>query len=208
MNLYKFFQRKNLNIDITFRCPLECPRCQRQIQFKNHGKKVSGYDISLKEIEKLAKYFTHFSFCGQLSDPVHHPKFIDILKLLYDKEVFVEVHNASSLKSKEWYIKAFKANTSARWVFGIDGLPESSHKYRINQDGVKLFNIMVESKKYLKNKPIWQYIIFNYNENDIEKAENIAFKNDLIFMTLHSARWLNNTDPLMPKKESNRFSPK
>ena len=46
-----------------------------------------------------------------------------------------------------WYIKAFKANINARWIFGIDGLPNESHNYRVNQDGEKLFNVIVESKK-------------------------------------------------------------
>ena len=29
-----FMNRKSLNIDIGFRCPLECPRCQRQTYYK------------------------------------------------------------------------------------------------------------------------------------------------------------------------------
>ena len=60
--------------------------------------------------------------------------------------------------------------------------------YRINQDGEKLFNIMVESKKYLIHKPIWQYIVFSYNENHILEAkskaklkENVYFMRVLIF---------------------------
>ena len=40
------------------------------------------------------------------------------------------------------YISAFKSNPKANWIFGIDGMPEESKQYRVNQDGEKLFKIM------------------------------------------------------------------
>ncbi len=74
--------------------------------------------------------------------------------------------------------------------------------YRINQDGEKLFNIMIESKKYLKHKPIWQYIVFSYNENHIEQAKKLAKENDISFMTTQSSRWEGDNDPYRPKNKS------
>ncbi len=195
----EFFKRSNgINIDVTFRCPLECPRCQRQ-KFKDVGKKVWGYDISLDDIRKLANYFKSFSFCGQLSDPIHHPQFIEILKLLYEKNIHVNIHNASSFKPMSWYVKAFQAHPNAKWIFGIDGLPEESCLYRKNQDGEKLFKVMVESKKYLNKPPCWQFIIFSYNEHNIEKARTMALKHQVQFMLVQSSRWLDENDPLIPK---------
>lgn len=194
-----FLGRKFINIDIGFRCPLQCPRCQRQRQHLNHGEKVPGYDLTMSEIEKLSNFYTTFGFCGQLSDPIFHPKFPQILKLLYDKEVHCQVHNAASQKSLDWYIKCFKANPRADWIFGIDGMPEESHKYRINQDGVKLFNVMLKSKEYLKRRPTWQYIAFSYNENNIETAKKLAKKSGVKFLLVESSRWIDSEDPLKPK---------
>jgi MoaA/NifB/PqqE/SkfB family radical SAM enzyme len=197
----KIFKRKGVNLDITHRCALECMRCQRTTKFKNLGKKVPGGDISIKNFKKIINHFNYINFCGQYSDPVHHPNFLEILKLCYEKNIRVVVHNASSTKSKEWYIEAFKANVYAKWVFGIDGLPETSCLYRINQNGVKLFNIMIESKKYLMQKPIWQIIVFSYNENDLDKCKKIADDNDIPINILQSSRWKDRNDPLMPKNE-------
>ena len=196
-----FFNRRSLNIDIGFRCPLECPRCQRQRQWRNNDLKVPGRDLTLDEIDKISDFYNDFQFCGQLSDPVHHPKFPQILEMLRKKNVRCEIHNAASAKSKAYYIKCFKANPDAHWVFGIDGLPEESNMYRINQDGEKLFNIMIESKKYLKHKPIWQYIVFSYNENHIEQAKKLAKENDISFMTTQSSRWEGDNDPYRPKNK-------
>ena len=201
-----FMNRRSLNIDIGFRCPLECPRCQRQRGWRNFGQKVPGRDLTLDEIDKISDYYKSINFCGQLSDPVHHPKFPEILNLLYKKKILVEVSTAASQKSKAFYIKCFEANPNAQWVFGIDGLPEESHKYRVNQDGQKLFEIMIESTKYLANTPTWQYIIFSYNEDHIEQARKLAKENGVRFMTLNSSRWINNDDPLKPKKKGLSFN--
>jgi len=203
-----FFNRRNLNIDITHRCALECPMCQRQTMYKKYGKRVPGKDISISEIKKIISFYKDLSFCGQYSDPVHHPKFIEILKLLLHNNISCMVHNASSTKSKEWYIKAFKSNPKANWVFGIDGLPNESHKYRINQNGTKLFDIMIESKKYLIHNPTWQYIIFRYNENHIEQAKKIANDIDVNILFINSSRWRNNNDIYRPTNQNLSFDPK
>ena len=134
---------------------------------------------------------------------MHHPKFLEILEMAYKKPHSVSVHHATGYKKMEWYIKAFKAHPKARWWFGIDGTPDVSHKYRINQDGQKLFEIMCESVKHLRTQPIWQYIIFRYNEDPemIKKAQQMASNIGGIgvqFMIMHSSRWLKGDDPYRP----------
>ena len=191
--------RRSLNIDLSARCPLECPRCQRQFDWRDKGEKVPGRDITMSEIEKLAKFYNKFHFCGQLSDPVHHPKFAEILKYLYDRNIDAVVHNASSFKSLEYYVKCFKAHPKARWVFGIDGLPDDSHKYRINQNGRKLFNIMIHSKQHLHNPPVWQYLIFSYNQNDLAKAKRIADRAEVAIMFTQTSRFKTGRDVLKPE---------
>jgi len=198
-----FYRRskKGINIDISNRCPLECMRCQRQTNFTLEGRKVYGRDATMDEIRKLSDYFSSFNFCGQLSDPVHHPKFIEILDYLYKKDIQVTVHNASSQKPMKWYIKAFQAHPRAKWIFAIDGLPEESNMYRINQDGEKLYKVMLEAKKHLKQTPSWQFIVFSYNEHNLEKAKKMAVDEGLMFIVLHSSRWMGEDDPLRPKEK-------
>ena len=202
-NDISFYRRskKGINIDISNRCPLECMRCQRQTNFTLEGRKVYGRDATMDEIRKLSDYFSSFNFCGQLSDPVHHPKFIEILDYLYKKDIQVTVHNASSQKPMKWYIKAFQAHPKAKWIFAIDGLPEESNMYRINQDGVKMFEVAKEAKKHLKQTPSWQFIVFSYNEHNLEKAKQMAIDEGLMFIVLHSSRWMNEDDPLRPKQK-------
>lgn len=196
-----FFDRRHrrLNIDLSHRCPLECLRCGRQRSYLFKGLKVPGRDLTIEEFEKITDHYKSISFCGQYSDPIHHPKFKELLEISNRKNIRVEVHVASSLKPKKAYIEAFKALPNADWVFGIDGLPEESHKYRKNQDGEKLFKIMLESKKYLKTKPLWQFIIFSYNEHNLDNAMQMAKDNDVDFVLVNSARWSADDDWLKPK---------
>ena len=203
MSDISFYRRskKGINIDISNRCPLECMRCQRQTNFTLEGRKVYGRDATMDEIRKLSDYFSSFNFCGQLSDPVHHPKFIEILDYLYKKDIQVTVHNASSQKPMKWYIKAFQAHPKAKWIFAIDCLPEESNMYRINQDGEKLYRVMLEAKKHLKQTPSWQFIVFSYNEHNLEKAKKMAVDEGLMFIVLHSSRWMGEDDPLRPKEK-------
>lgn len=199
-NFYNRFHM-NLNLDISNRCPLECPLCARQRAFRNFGKPVPGFDLPMETLDKIIEKFPKISFCGQYSDPIHHPKFIEILEKIYKKNQYAEVHVASSAKPFDWYIKAFKANPDASWVFGIDGWPpKESAQYRINQDGQKLFDIMLESKKYLSKAPTWQFIIFSFNEDYVDDVIQAAKDNEIILDIVNSARFNGESEWMRPKR--------
>ena len=197
------FNRRGINIDITHRCPLECKRCQRFTSFTSKGLKVPGEDLSIEDFSKVLDFFTHINFCGQVSDPVHHPKFVELLEMIRErKDHSTSIHHASAAKPLKWYPKAFEANPRAQWWFGIDGFPKDSHKYRTNQDGEKLYNIMKDSVKYLKNTPIWQFIVFSFNENDIEACRDMATDIGVKFIVINSSRWMGANDPLRPTNKN------
>ena len=185
-----------INLDITHRCTLQCQRCNRAI-FAARGQKVPGEDMTMENFKKVIDYFEEVYFCGQISDPIFHPKFIDFLKLLKGRKTVI--HTAASHKPEKWYREAFEANTDAYWTFGIDGLPKDSHKYRINQDGKKLFKMACMAAKIV-GKVKWQYIVFSYNENNIEEARQMAKDNNLIFEVQKSSRFWEG-DHLMPKNK-------
>jgi MoaA/NifB/PqqE/SkfB family radical SAM enzyme len=204
----KMREPRGVNLDITHRCGLECPRCVRQTYWKKNNLKIPGWDMPIEDFDKITDFVSEVNFCGQLSDPVHHPKFLDFLKLCYEKNVTPTVHHASNLKNMDWYLKAFKTNPDARWWFAIDGLPEESHKYRVNQDGVKMYNILKESTKHLNATPLWQYIVFSYNEQHVDQARQMAAEIGVKFSLVTSSRWIDQNDPLMPTLPEYRMSPK
>ena len=181
------FKERNINIDLTFRCSLECPKCLRQA-IRKIGFKVPGIDMPLDDLYKITKYFKGVIFCGQISDPIFHPNFIEILKHCAKNNIPTIINSAASQKSIKWYKEAFDAYSKAEWLIGIDGLPKDSNKYRINQDGPKLFKVMQMGVK-MGNNIRWQYIVFNYNENNIEEARQLAKDNNIKFDLIYSGRW-------------------
>ena len=190
--LSTILDRKIINLDITHRCTLKCPKCLRRSVPTNNLS-----DLSLDSFKKIISHFDQIEFCGQISDPIFHPQFIEFLELTKDKRVFV--HTAASHKPMDWYRDVFLANKNAIWEFGIDGLPQDSHKYRINQNDEYLFNVMKTGVE-LGNDIRWQYIIFKYNENDITQAIDLAQRHKIPIHINKSSRWSGPDDQYKPSE--------
>ena len=194
--------QRTCTMDISDKCTLECPTCLRQ-GYRKRGEVIPGGDLTPERFEKLIHYFKGFSFCGQISDPIFNPHLAELLKMCKDNHKSISVHTAASHRKKEWWNEVFEANTNARWMFGIDGLPYESFLHRKNQDGEHLFNMMLLAKSK-GIKVTWQYIVFSYNEDHIEEATELALKHDLVLRIMASARW-NDTkkrrDPMRPKNK-------
>ena len=180
--------RSTINIDTTNKCSLKCPACTRQARHSDGN--FPGGDISLDDFRKLAKHFDTIHLNGQLSDPTLHEDFHSLLKICIEENTNLMINNASTARSYAWYLKAFNLSKKGniKWIFAIDGLPEDSHKYRINQDGKKLYKMMrLCSAMGIETQ--WNYIIFNYNEDDIENAKKMARSIGVTFNLVRSARW-------------------
>lgn len=197
-----------VSIDATNKCSLKCPACARQI--KHSDGKVPGGDISLDDFRKVAKHFDIINLCGSLSDASLHDNFHSLLEICIEEDTHLSISNAATARSYAWYLKAFNLSKKGNieWVFAIDGLPEDSHKYRINQDGKKLYKMM-QLCSSMGIKTQWNYIIFKYNENDIETAKQMARSIGVKFNLIKSCRWeeeigMDNYKPSDPKNHLER----
>lgn len=196
-----------VTIDASNKCTLLCPSCKRQGN-KNLGISPGedGKDLPFYHFKKLTDYFNTFSFVGQVSDPIFCPDLIDMLRYLHERKekCWVSVHTAATSKNrpKEWYEEAFLANPNVNWIFGIDGLPEESHLYRIGQDGVFLFEMMKLAKK-LGLEPRWQYLVFKYNENHIDECLEMAKREGIIFELNITSKWPTGQKPTNPEYVKN-----
>jgi hypothetical protein len=61
---------------------------------------------------------------------------------------------------------------------------------------------MKDSVKILKNTPIWQFIVFSFNENDIEACRDMATDIGVKFIVINSSRWMGPNDPLRPTNKN------
>jgi pyruvate-formate lyase-activating enzyme len=156
-----------------------------------------GSDISLNSMTKIANAFNNILFCGQMGDPIYHPRFIDILKICKNNNVGISTNGYG--KSLEWYEEASFVSNKQKWLFALDGLPSQSHQYRIGQDGNKVFEVMKHLSSMGANI-VWQYIVFKYNENSIEEAQQLAKDHNIVFLLTESSRWNLPYDKYKPDK--------
>lgn len=178
-----------LNTDIGKSCPLKCSKCIRQAPDFEPAE-----DISLNDFKKIAETFPKINFCGTQSDPIYHPEFLEIFKHCVSNGNEAKVHTAGDGKSTKWWEELadiiMEAKPEDRWkyriVFSIDGLPEDSHNHKIGQNGEQAFKNM----RYLNDRGVsvqWQYIVFKYNENDVETARQMADINGIKFISIDSS---------------------
>tara|TARA_Y100000034_G_C6689185_1_gene303387 strand:+ start:322 stop:636 length:315 start_codon:yes stop_codon:yes gene_type:complete len=99
-------RKRVINVDLSTKCTLECPKCPRYF-FTKYNLKYTGHRMTDDEFEKISNYFQGILFCGQASDPMLHPKFSDFLKITKEKDIYTWVNTAVSHPPKSWYIKAF-----------------------------------------------------------------------------------------------------
>jgi MoaA/NifB/PqqE/SkfB family radical SAM enzyme len=180
-----YFNRP-VNIDISNKCILQCPSCDRQID-KSMVKRAR--DISLEDYQKIIDVFPNVVLCGQVSDPIYHSNFLELLKISKNLN-YLDISTNGSGKKIEWWEKAFKIgieNKNTHWRFALDGLPNESHIYRINQDGKFVWEIMKMGKQMGANI-MWQYIPFLYNEDHIDGAVEMARTHNIEFMLKISNR--------------------
>ena len=67
---------------------------------------------------------------------------------------------------------------------------------------------MLEAKKHLfeKRQILWQYIVFKYNEHNIEKAQEMAQRDGIYFLTIQSSRWRKRDGKDDPLKPSDKYA--
>ena len=191
---------KTINICTTSRCLLRCPKCIRQT---SPDYRTRGHDMPIDVARKYAEYFEHILFCGQKSDPIYHEQFDELVFAVKHRDVSIATNGTG--KSLEWYENIQLIKPDITWIFGLDGLPEESHKYRIGQDGVQVFEAMKFLAKDPRTKVIWQYIPFNYNEDHIEEAKELAKQHNIIFNLTISSRWEGPDDPYRPRNPELSF---
>jgi MoaA/NifB/PqqE/SkfB family radical SAM enzyme len=178
------------NIDITYICPLECPFCIRQSSgFKQ---KIKNSDnLSIDDFNKIIKTAKHIGFCGQVSDPIYHTNFIEIMKIVYkNKHKSFSIHTNGTRKKLDWWNDVFSlSHPNVRWIFGLDGTDqESANIHRVNTRFDEVFNVMKIGASKNVNI-IWQFIVFKHNEHQIEQARHMASEHNIVLHILKSNRW-------------------
>ena len=184
----------SISMEMTFRCPLQCPFCDRQDpKYKKTIERSKDLPVEnfIRVCESNHKKIT---FCGDISDPIYHPDFLEILKVmtLYKDKIFV-IHTTATRKSLTWWNEVFDMTTSnIHWIFGLDGTDqETANIYRVNTR----YDEVIEVMKLAVSKGInciWSFIVFKHNEHQIEDFKKISEDIGISIRIVKSNRWPKN----------------
>ena len=195
---YVIHQRKvRPNIDASHRCAFRCPQCIRQKTISQDQIRRS-FDLSEENFQKIFDYYTEgITFCGQISDPIYHPNFLNLLKICNGQRKRVRIATVGSGKSDAWWDEAYSYGVGENaWYFGVDGIDEKSELYRVGSNFQDVWKRMRQGRD-LGQLIVWQYIIFGYNEHEIDRAIEIAKEEDFSLLLINTNRGFNPNNRLL-----------
>lgn len=200
---YEYYTR-SVNLDITNKCKLRCQSCARVL---SKGFVKAAQDLRVEDYKKITRAFRCVTLCGQISDPIYHPNFQEILSLSKNLK-YINIHTNGTGFSQQWWEKSFETvMNNGKWIFALDGLPNESHKYRVGQDGESVWRMMKLGASLGANI-VWQYIPFNYNEDHINQAMDMAADNNISFDLKISSRHPEGMAPNNPRLKIERIKTK
>lgn len=196
------FVDKPIDLEITNRCRLACPKCIRT----QLGKSMKIKDMSVADFRRIAesKKYNRIFFGGTYGDSIYHPHFYEIVKIAKENNIKVTIHTNGSGKSLNWWEEIIKLLDSKKdeLNFAMDGFEETAGEYRVNfkeKDFHKNIEILSMAKNVYGIRCVWTFIPMRFNEHQIQKAAKLAISKNIVFLIKKSERWWSLNDPQIPK---------
>ncbi len=195
--MYSLDQIKEIHLELTTKCQARCPMCPRRINGGMQNPLFNLTEITLETFkvwfdEKLLTQLESIFLCGNLGDPIIAQDCLEIIEYIrsVNPSIKLAIHTNGSARSIDWWKRLAKTDTKV--AFGIDGLADTHHLYRINTDWNK---IIENAKAFIEEggHAEWQMLAFAHNEHQIEEcrklSEQLKFKK---FNLKHTSRFTDN----------------
>lgn len=187
-----------IEIELSSLCNAKCSACMRTI-LDEKGLNYIKRNLSFNEIENWFNDIdlteTKIKMCGVLGDPMINPELCEIVfYFLFEKNVRdIEMSTNGGTRNKEFWknLGTLSKNSDKRFCihWAIDGATRND--YRENVSLNKVWE-NVDAYHSTGGHSIWQYIIFDYNEHEVDLARKMAKEKGMRFGTRKS--WRNNSD--------------
>ena len=180
---------RKLNIDINTICQAACPGCARQDGIASMSSAFpNGVSMSLNTWKRILDGLPNLqriTYCGNYGDSagtVRLPEYIEYANEKHSNLKHNVVSNMGLGSEKFW--KDIISYDNVNIIASVDGLENTNHLYR----RFVRWNIVEKNLKIVSSKSdvvTWKYIVFPWNQCDIEQAKAIAkklgFKFSLIY---------------------------
>lgn len=166
-----------IHLEPTSRCTLGCSNCIRTQYIDS----IPIEDCDIDMVIKATKEKNWLHMCGNHGDPIYHPKFHELLHGVRKENptIVFSMHTNGAFRSIDWWEKTASLLTNKKDTiyFSIDGLPNNNHIYRVNSKWESIENGIRTLARVNPNlKLIWKWIVFKYNQNQIDEGIELAKK--------------------------------
>ena len=186
-----------IEIELSSLCNAKCSACMRTM-LDHYQKPYYKGNLSLDEIEKwfdnIELKNTKIKMCGVLGDPMINPELKEIIfYFLYQKNVRdIEMSTNGGTRTIDFWkdLGVLSKHSNKRFYihWAIDGVTRND--YRENVSLEKVWE-NVDAYHSTGGHSIWQYIIFDYNEKELDSARQLARDKGMKFASRKS--WRNNS---------------
>jgi uncharacterized radical SAM superfamily Fe-S cluster-containing enzyme len=192
------------NFEITSYCNAKCPTCFRTKTLDSITLKHLNVDDFEKMVFDNIKFFRTpkdrkkiAKFCGEMGDPLMHPKIDELIYIASQSFDGVEIFTNGGMRRPKWFRRILYNYKNVVFVFGIDGLTdETNQKYRVNVNTDLAFRNMLQCSKMAFTR--WDYTIFSHNQNEILDVVNFSVDNNIDLVVRFDGRM---GDPIDEKSQ-------
>lgn len=170
-----------IDLECTTFCNLKCPECNRTTDKELIDSILNTTHITLEDCKNWFKpseliKLKEIRFCGAIDEALMNPELTDILDFFKDEFniEFIDIRTNGSVRTpKYWSDLVNHLPTRHLIVFGLDGLEDTNHIYRVGSDWKK---IMGNAEAFIKagGSASWQFIEFEHNKHQIDEARQQA----------------------------------
>lgn len=192
--MYKLEDIRDIHLELTNKCQARCPMCPRRVNGGIVNPLMSLNEITLEQFKEwfsisFIKQLDSLFMCGNLGDPIIAQDCLEIFQYIREsnEKIRLSMHTNGSARTRRFWEQL--AEFKVRVTFGIDGLEDTHHIYRVDTD----FNKILENANtFIKcgGEAEWHMLAFQHNEHQIDNcrqiANNLGFKK---FTVKHTSRF-------------------
>lgn len=192
--MYNYSDIKEIHLEVTSKCQAKCPMCPRRISSGILNPLITLDEITLAQFQswfpvEFVKQLDRLFMCGNLGDPIIAEDTLEIFRYLRvnNTSIHLSMHTNGSARSTKWWHDL--ATLKIDVTFGIDGLSDTHHLYRMSTDWHK---IIENAQSFISNggNAEWHMLVFKHNEHQVDKckelSEQIGFTK---FTSKHTSRF-------------------
>ena len=169
-----------LIFDPTNVCQLSCPLCPTGIGLLDRGKGHAELEMFRRLMEQVGDYVFFVDFYNW-GEPLLSPHLEDFIRIARDYNVSSLVSTNLSLRLTDARIESLLTSGVSEIGIAVDGASDETYRtYRRKGN----FDLVIENMRRLvearrrlgQSHPLitWLYIVFGFNEHEIEKARRMA----------------------------------